>query len=256
VKVQLPHVDVMVCTSCELRCVGCTNFIGVLPMQVWDYDLVVQDIENAAKAMHAEVACILGGEPLGHPRLVDLIRATKRSGLGDRVRVLTNGIRLHKMKPEFWVELEDLKISIYPGETPQSNIDLAVRMQAEHGFALEYKHVEADPFRAVLTPARRSDESAQATYDGCWYRTFTRKIEQGHFYRCCTSPQISQTVLGLPPDHDGIPLNGLTGERLQEFLDRPTFMESCTRCHGNMGPVLREWREERDKTKWLEVSAA
>jgi GTP 3',8-cyclase len=204
--------------------------------------------------MHAEVAVILGGEPLGHPRLVELMRFTKASGIADRVRVLTNGIRLAKMPAAFWAELDDLKISIYPGSTPPEAILLARRMQEEHGFLLSFYDVAADPFRAVHTHAPRAD--AQSTYMGCWYRSNTRKIEQGHFWRCCTSPSISQTLLGLPAAADGLALEGLTVEALSVFLARDTFMESCRRCHGNAGPRLEQWSEQRDKSKWLTASAA
>ena len=183
------------------------------------------------------------------------MRHTKASGICDRVQVLTNGMRLHRMTGEFWAELDWLKISVYPGKTPQANIDLAYRRRDEHGFQVELYDVAADPFRAVLTDRARDAQDAQRTYDGCWYRTFTRKVERGYFWRCCTSPSISQTVLGLPPETDGIKLEGLTTERLQEFLDQPEYMQSCTRCYGNMGPRLHQWGEVRgDHEGWMEAS--
>lgn len=256
-RVELPLLDVMICTACELRCTGCTNGIGILDrLEVFPASEIRRDIDDAAQVMHAKVAVLLGGEPLGHPKLVDLMRFTRRSGIADRVRVLTNGIRLHRMQSAFWEELEDLKVSIYPGKTPDENVELAHRMQAWHGFELSFYDVAADPFRAVHTTEPRDDESAQATWAGCWYRSNTRKLEQGHFWRCCTSPHLSKTILGLPAAHDGLPLAGLTYQQLSEFLDRPTFMESCRRCHGNNGPRLEQWGEERDKAKWLAASAA
>jgi cyclic pyranopterin phosphate synthase len=255
-RVRLPFVDVLCLTACPLRCAGCTNGMGMpgLKLEVFPLADVAADITAAARVMHAEIACLLGGEPLVHPRIVDLIRHAKASGLCDRVRVLTNGMPLHRMGDDFWAEIDDLKVSIYPGRTPPENVALAKRRQAEHGFDLSFYDVASDPFRAVLTRDVRTPESAQETYQGCWYKTFTRKIEQGHFYRCCTSPSISKTLMGLPPDHDGIALDGLTTETLQEFLDRPTFMESCTRCHGNLGPRLGAWSEERNRDAWLERS--
>ncbi len=254
-RVELPHVDVMVCTACQLRCVGCTNFMGALPMEIWPFEAIVRDVDDAAKVMHAKVACLLGGEPTSHPRLVDIMRHTAASGLAERVQVLTNGMRLHRMPDEFWVELDWLKVSIYPGKTPADNVELAKREAAERGFKLEFYDVESDPFRAVLTDDPHTPEEAQKTYEGCWYKTFTRKIEQGYFYRCCTSPSISRTVLGLDADVDGIALDGLTPEALQAFLDRPDHMQSCTRCHGNLGPRLSTWTEERDKVEWMRQSA-
>lgn len=254
-KVQLPHVDLMVCTACQLKCVGCTNFMGAIPQEIWSVDQVLTDARAAAKVMHAECVCILGGEPTSHPKLLQIMRAVKELGLGDRVQILTNGMRLHKMTGEWWRELDWLKISVYPGKTPQTNIDLAKTWQKSLGFQLDFYEIAGDPFRAVLTDRARSPEDAQRTYQGCWYRTFTRKIEQGYFYRCCTSPQIAQTVLGRPRGTDGIALEGLTPDALSEFLDRPTYMESCTRCYGNLGPRLHQWSEVRgDRDAWMRAS--
>lgn len=252
---EIPHVDLMVCTACQLRCVGCTNGMGVVPMEVWPFEDVLRDAERAAEVMHAGVVCLLGGEPTSHPQLVQIMRAVTRLGLGDRVQVLTNGMRLHRMRGEFWQELDWLKVSVYPGKTQPANVELAKSMQAEHGFQLDFYDVADDPFRAVLTDRKRTAEESQAVYAGCWYRTYTRKIERGHFYRCCTSPSISQAILGLAPDVDGIKLEGLTGKALREFLSRPEPMRSCERCYGNLGPRLEEWAEERaGLDEWIAAS--
>ena len=249
----MPLIDVMVGNACELRCTACTNGIGLLPMTLFPVDQIERDLTTSATVLHADVAVLLGGEPLMHPKLLHLMRFTKASGIADRVRVLTNGIRLHRMPDEFWDELEDLRVSIYPGKTPAENVELAREQQRRHGFSLSFYDVAFDPFRAVHTREARSDESAQETWHDCWYRSNTRKIEAGHFWRCCTSPHISQTILGLAPDVDGLPLDGITEASLEAFLARDTFMQSCRRCHGNTGPQI-EWSEERDRTAWLEAS--
>lgn len=253
-RIGLAHVDCMVNTACQLKCTGCTNFIGAIPMETFPLDEIERDVHLAAQVMHAETVCLLGGEPTSHPRLLDIMRMVAASGLGDRIQVLTNGMRLHRMGDGFWAELDWLKISIYPGKTPPENVQLARTKASTHGFQLDFYDVASDPFRAVLTDRAREPADAQRTYDECWYRTFTRKIERGHFYRCCTSPSISQTVLGLPPDADGIRLDGLTPETLQQFLDRPEYMKSCTRCYGNLGPRLEQWTEVKGKDAWLDAS--
>ena len=250
----MPHIDIVALTACNLKCVGCTNFMGAVPMEVWPAAEIKRDIERAAKVMHAGTACLLGGEPTAHPDLVELMRFTAASGLADRVQVLTNGTRLHRMTDDFWAALQWLKISIYPGATQPENVELAHAKRAEYGFELDFYDVASDPFRAVLTSQPRSPESAQAVYDGCWYRTFTRKLERGYFYRCCTSPSISQTILGLPPDADGISLDALTTAALQTFLDQREPARSCSRCHGHLGPRLQQWSEVHGRAEWLKAS--
>lgn len=254
-RVELPHLDVMVCWACNLKCVGCTNAMGLVPQELFPFEEIEADVKRAEKVMHANTACILGGEPLAHKDLVKLIHMVRESDLSDRVQVLTNGTRLHLMKDPFWEALDWLKISIYPGKTQPENVELAKQKSADLGFYLDFYDVASDPFRAVHRKTPASPEEAQKTYEGCWYRTYTRKIERGYLWRCCTSPSISKEILGLPPETDGIALDGLTPERVREFLDQPQHMQSCTRCFGNLGPRLGEWSEVRgDKTRWLAES--
>lgn len=255
-KVRLPHIDLMVGQACELRCVGCTNGIGMLPrLPMFKTEEVIRDLADAARVMTAEKVCLLGGEALLHKDIVEIMQAARQSGISDVVQVLTNGIALHRQTDRFWEEVDWLKISIYPGRTPQENIDLAVRKQAEYGFELDYKPVADDPFRAVHTKTMRTPEDAQRTFDGCWFKTYTRKIEAGYFWRCCTSPSISQTLLGHSPDVDGLRLADVTLDRLLGFLAQPEPTASCFRCHGNTGPVIPVWSEERNRNQWMEASA-
>lgn len=255
-RVLLPHLDLVVGQACELRCVGCTNGMGMLEhLPMFPLADLVRDIRDATRAMVARKVCILGGEALLHRRLVAIMLAVRELGLGDVVQVLTNGLALHRMGEEFWTNLDWLKISVYPGRTPEANIALARERSAEHGFALDFYDVAADPFRAVHTREAKNQEAAQAAYDRCWYRQYTRKIEAGYFWRCCTSPSISRVILGQDPKVDGLALNGLTSEALVAFLDQPQAMSACTRCHGHAGPRLSGWSEERDRTRWLAASA-
>lgn len=249
--IRMPLIDVMVGNACELRCVGCTNGIGLLPMSLFPADEVERDVTLAAGVLRADVAVILGGEPLMHRDLIRLIHSTRESGIADRVRVLTNGIKLEKQPAEFFEAIDDLRVSIYPGKTPPEAVDHARQMAAAYGFELSFYDVASDPFRAVHTHEARSDQSAQETWDDCWYRSNTRKLEQGYFWRCCTSAHLSKTVLGLEPHVDGLALDGITEDALAEYLDRSVFMDSCRRCHGNTGPVLAEWSEIRDRGEWL-----
>lgn len=254
-RVEIPHTDLLVATACQLACKSCTNLVGFIPQEIYDLDSLKAEIDAAAEVMHAHVLCLLGGEPLVHKQIVELMRYAKASDLSDRVQVLTNGMRLHMMGEDFWRELDWLKVSIYPGKTQPENVTLARTKAVEYGFFLDFYDVAADPFRAVHRRVPSSPEGAQRTYDGCWYKTFTRKIERGYFWRCCTSPTISKDLLGLPPSTDGIALDGLTPDALREFLAQPEAMASCAHCYGNTGPRLEGWSEVRgDKQRWLDES--
>jgi hypothetical protein len=58
--------------------------------------------------------------------------------------------------------------------------------------------------------------------------------------------------MGMAKETDGIPLDGLTEQRLNEYLYQRETPASCYVCASNMGNVI-PWREAAPD-KWLEES--
>jgi MoaA/NifB/PqqE/SkfB family radical SAM enzyme len=93
------YVTVDVTRRCNLKCWGCRFHSGEgktapdsLPLQDVPYDLVVR-LCHELKAMGGSRLVLIGeGEPLMHPRLVDMISAAKDVGL--EVFLITNGTLL------------------------------------------------------------------------------------------------------------------------------------------------------------------
>jgi molybdenum cofactor biosynthesis enzyme MoaA len=69
---------------------------------------------SLAACYRVESLKLLGGEPLLHSGLLDVINAVVEAGISDKVCVVTNGVLLPRMKDEFWGAVDEVWIQL-PG---------------------------------------------------------------------------------------------------------------------------------------------
>jgi hypothetical protein len=266
--ITIPHLETNVATACQLRCVSCNHFV---PMQVPQARenmataaQMESDLGHLARVLRADAYGMLGGEPLLHPRLPDLLAVSRASGISGRVEVWTNGIRVRRMGREFWraadgrPAFERLVVSVYPGTLDDAELGWIAGRCRDEGVELVVKDERAVPnFERLLEPAPTGPEATAKKYRACFFKGFSRVVDRGVFYRCCTSPFIPKLLLGLPEGTDGIPVAGITEEALRTFLAREAPMASCTICAG-LDPHDRHhmrWTQVRDAEEWRRASA-
>ena len=104
----------MVTTSCDLACPGCDRFI--------DYDhRWTEDLEDLKLAMNAwskrldpDNFTIIGGEPLLHPHIYDILKYSRECFDHSTIEVFTNGFFLPKRDKllEVLLDIQPAKISL------------------------------------------------------------------------------------------------------------------------------------------------
>jgi GTP 3',8-cyclase len=253
-KILLPHLETNVTLACQNRCWGCNHFVplhrNAHPVQA---ESMANDLAQLGRVAHAKRYALLGGEPLLHPHLLELLDVAKSSGIADQVEVITNGQRLRLVDRGFWTRVDYLTVSVYPGKLTDEDI-VWIRMTCKaNGVQLEVKDARStNYFNAVLYKTPLDDDGAAKQYRQCWYRTYTHVIDNGVFYRCCTAPFIAPLILGLPAGSDGIRVDGLTVDGLRDYLTSGTTPAACKVCGAHNGPS-QPWHET-SREDWLNQS--
>lgn len=152
-----------------------------------------------------------------------------------------------------------LVVSVYPGVLDDADLAWIEARCEEHGAGCIVKDERHVPnFEQLLEPEPTDDQTTQAKFSSCFFKGYSRVLDDGYFYRCCTSPFIPRLLQGRPAGSDGLRVDEhLTETALAAFLARDTFMESCRTCAG-LDPANRRhqpWREVRDPAEWLRASA-
>ncbi len=102
----------MIAYSCNLSCAGCISLSDRKREGIASYDDIVSWCKSWAEKITPEVVCLFGGEPLLHPKLIDLCKIIKDYWPNTTIRVITNGYLLDSFESSAWFTLAPIEIQI------------------------------------------------------------------------------------------------------------------------------------------------
>jgi hypothetical protein len=238
--------------GCEINAVRhCTNACVVCnhastrytEPYVMEPDTLKRDLDVMKNHLRTKLLFVQGGEPLLHPKIVKLMELCHDSGIAKQCGVLTNGKLLPRMHDDFWEMLGtrkmELRMSCYPDLDP-SIVPFAQDMAQKWGFFVRPQTINT--FKPLFL------KNDGRTYHGCpWNRCLT--IHEGWFYLCPLTAFFPKQFMGLPEHIDGIPIVGMTDERLQQALNRKEPLETCKICAGARGEDI-PWHQNKSRAEW------
>lgn len=250
-RIRAPNLELSVARHCNLACAGCSHLSPILAPELVDVNALEADLTRLATAYHAQTVKLMGGEPLLHPRLDDVIAAVRRSGVGERITLCTNGVLLSKMSDDLWRSLDAVAISRYPGLLGDAAIERARERARRAGTALDvfdYSH-----FR--LSWSRPGAESL-ALVDRIWrtchvaHRWRCHNLDRGRFALCPQALMLPDHLRTLPAA--GVDLRAPEAsearllDRLLDHLDDPGPLDACRHCLGTAGVRIEHGQRRRD----------
>ncbi len=101
---RLLRFEVQVVEHCNLRCVNCNHFAPLASEQYLDVAGYERDCRRLSELFCSEVEFIhlMGGEPLLHPQINEIMKITRSCFQYGHICLVTNGLLLSKMTQEFW----------------------------------------------------------------------------------------------------------------------------------------------------------
>ena len=247
--IVIPHVETNITLACTNRCVGCNHFAPIQPGTMADPETIRHDLDNIGKVAKIQRFALIGGEPTLHKRIDEILQIASDSETVGYIEVWTNGARLADMTETFWQCVNEIDLTLYPGKPV--DVEWLRRKCTETFTVLKIKN-GADDFTQLIYEDSASDSEASERYANCFYGSYCHVLDNGYFYRCCTSPFIPKLLLDLPEGTDGIPVEGITEQALVDYLNQKETPASCYRCAGHAGKHIG-WRE-CSREDWLKES--
>lgn len=244
--IHLPHLDCNITTVCNFRCAACSHASPFSEPYWMTVETMVRDLEMLNPFVHFEQLCLVGGEPTLHKDLLAFMDAGKASGIADKLCVVTNGSRLREMPMEFWETLEVLRLSIYARLQPDI-YSHAEAMEDTYGFDLQ-----AWEYPEFFKQLKSVPDDGVESFKHCEWRSDCYTVHEGHFYLCPQSAFFPPRFLGHEST-DGLPLEGLTEEKLTAYLNRTEPFEACKICCAGEKKAF-PWKESKNRTEWLKDS--
>lgn len=209
-------------------------------------ETIVRDLEALKPFVHFEQLCLVGGEPTLHKDLVECMTVARASGIADKLCVVTNGSQLPKMGRWFWENVDVLRLSIYARLAPDV---VAFAQEKAEAYEFELAAWEYAEFYKQLKSV--SDDGVES-FRTCEWRSDCFTVHEGEFFLCPQSALFPKRFLGHEST-DGLPLDGLTEEKLSAYINRVEPFEACKICCAGEKKAF-PWKESKNRTEWVKDS--
>jgi organic radical activating enzyme len=241
-KLVTEAVEVNAAWHCNINCRWCSHASPTSQVRYARSAEVGAGLAVLASFMRVDHMRLLGGEPLLHPDLVELVEVARSSGITETVRVLTNGLLLHTVPVEFWRLVDEVHVSVYPSTAGAIARRVDGLREAAAAGGARLKLLYFDRFRVAYRAPGQDGELTERIYRTCQIGNVWRclTLEAGRLYRCPQAAHVhlSDRYKGCRSSHgaDYLEVDRIAsvGE-LVDWLVRPEPLASCQVCAGSVG---------------------
>ena len=226
----LKYLEVQITDHCNLKCNACTHFSNICEENIIDARMIVFRLIRLRKLFgFIRILRILGGEPLLHPDIIEILKHTRSLFPLSKIELSTNGLLLDKMSTEFFEACYKNKISIYISR--YSVIENKLNKIKEKLSSYKINHYVSPlviSFSSNLNPTGNSDKNE--TFRNCRH-TSCPVLREDNIYICSISAYIDKYNKYFNkniPEPKGINIYLSSGKQILEYLKKSE--ETCKYC--------------------------
>ena len=259
-----PALDVHVADHCNLCCKGCVHFAPLaqkrfLDLGVYEADLraigAIPGIESYFRGLF-----LMGGEPILHPRIADVIMLTRQLLPRIRIVLATNGILLKRMGDEFWDAIVncgvELHLSSYPINMDYDDLAKMARTRGAHvGYAMDLTGHDAGKeafLKVAIDPQGRQDPIR--SFNSCFFGGSFMQLSNDSIWNCQVAAHHAtlDEVFGwnmASESADELPLTSITSiDDIESF--RRSAHPMCRFCANDQMGIVTWAQSRQDEREW------
>lgn len=247
---------------CNLNCKGCDHFSPLALPKFTRYDDFEKDIERMSELFEAKARSIhiLGGEPLLNKDICKFIKKTRECFPDTElteIRVISNGILVNDMQPNFWECLHDNKVILSVTKYPlKLDYDLMNEKSKIYGVKFEfYDNTDKEQiwYNIKLQEDGRAD--ARKSFYKCFLANECIMLKEGKLYTCTIIPNIehfnrhfNKNLQVCKSDYINI-YDVKSKDDIFDFLSKP--IPFCRYCNPDEKDYSLKWEvSKKDISEW------
>ena len=245
------HLELIVADHCNISCRQCNHASPAVPKWFADPEEVKRDLGILARIYKPRYIKLIGGEPLLHPKLAEVIFVARNSGISDYFLLVTNGMLLDRLSDDVWQLIDEIEISRYASAGLTESSLKRAKEKAEK-FAVRFTLNDYPEFRRTFTRKMNTDgELVDRIFRACKMANVwgCHALHKGRIYRCSQSIYVPSLVDNS--FSEGIKITDHAGFRdaLLEFLNSQNPLQSCQYCVGTAG--RKQHHQLLPRKEWL-----
>ena len=262
----LEYMIVHILDHCNLRCKGCDHFACIADENFIDVKTIKKDLERMSFLFGGDYItkiAVMGGEPLLHPELNEILAIVRKNFPYTNIRLTTNGILLLSRDEEFWKTCRENNVQIVVTKYPlQLDFD-GMKKKAEEEM-VEFKFFEDTDAGQIKRSFKKTinlngDCNPAESFANCHISNYGNMLLDGKFYGCAFSVQstrifnkrFNQNLRLAEEDYlDIYKVN--KKEEFFKYAARPKYF--CRYCSGK-SPVFPWERSKQNIDEWVDIES-
>jgi organic radical activating enzyme len=229
--IEAKNLEIHLVDHCNLDCVRCSH---ESPFAVRRFEIpkvFARSLEELWKWYRAPLLKLVGGEPLLHPKIADIIAIAKKI-TGAQVRIVTNGTLLMRQYKQL-INSDEIHISVYPNVKIPDDILL---LKIADNINVRITTQTFEKFRIQRFPVIPNSILTARIFSTCqvFHQWQCHTLRDGLFYPCPPAATWGDSMkdgisLVLPNKHLELDLVAAT-KRQKPF-------NTCSLCLGSVGTI-------------------
>lgn len=181
-KPALAYLEVHLVDHCNLNCKGCDHLCPIADKWFADPNVYARDLKQLRKLFsEIHTICLLGGEPLLHPKIVRFLFSTRSCFPKAKIQIMTNGILLDSMPDSFWNGCKETSTEIifdvYPPLYQKEKY--LVNLARAKGVRMISRRLSS--FQTFIN--LKGDSDPNVSFQKCDFRV-THQLQEGKLFTC------------------------------------------------------------------------
>ena len=189
----LAYFELNIVDHCNISCLGCSHFSPIAEERCWPADTIKHDLRRMSEltAQRVDEIHILGGEPLLHPDLCEILRQARLVFPHSVLSVITNGVLLVKQDGNFWRVCRENDITLEVTKYPMPvDYDKIARTAEEKNVAFKFHSytgkAQKTLYKMPMDTSGRQDPAV--SFSGCTLANRWTAVMDGKMYTCQVAP--------------------------------------------------------------------
>ncbi len=183
-KPILPYLEVNVVDGCNLKCKGCTHFSNLFEsVGEIEYQCFVRDLAQVASKSYVIQLRLLGGEPLLHSDLYQIIEAARKILPDADIDVVTNGLLIPRQSIQLFDSMYKNRVGFLISKYKPT---LQIRSKIEEILQknkIDYFFEREDIREFGKTLSMKANNNTELSQKVCLSRG-CRFLRRGYLYKC------------------------------------------------------------------------
>ncbi|MBQ9245965.1 radical SAM protein [bacterium] len=257
-KYKLYYFCTAIVKHCNLNCKYCDHFSPLADVEFKDVKQLEKEFKQIKKIIELEKIGIMGGEPLLHPDLVQILNTTKMIFPETQILLVTNGILLDKLSDDFWITCNRNKVGILISKLNiKINTDEIKKKIRQFNVMATYYGADSNEYKKMYKPVLdlNGQQCIEEMHEKCWQnKGKCNYYENGKLYKCSIAGNIDSfnKFFGKNLEitkKDYIDIYKTNFRKIEEYFNNP--IDFCRYCNLNAIKYDLDWEiSKKDISEW------